>query len=66
MTLEEYETENSKALFRELVAARAVIDAMRAVLATDEWGGYQSDLWGAMANALGGHMPPRYRKNDTE
>jgi len=61
MTLEQYETENSKALFRELVAARAIIDAMREVLETDEFGGYQSDLWGAMRTALETGRVIRYR-----
>lgn len=62
MTLEEYETENSKALFRELVAARATIDAMRAVLETDHLGGYQSDLWDAMRHALNTGRAPTPRR----
>jgi len=45
----------------ELAAARAIIDAMREVLETDEFGGYHSDLWGAMRTALETGRVIRYR-----
>jgi len=48
-------------LAAELAAARAIIDAMREVLETDEFGGYQSDLWGAMREALETGRVTRYR-----